>query len=251
MGERRGADLTSQGPATGPLAVLKRAVPGVVRVIGPDRHIAMEGEDRDTIIGVLSGLLRCYRMTVDGRRHVARFVRPGGLIGLGALAAFRSTVEAVTTSAIVEFRVHALDVAAGDNASIRQATMQAMTAELLTRDRVQFRLGRLWADERVADFVLELAGIMGAGGKRTITLQMSRADIADHLGVTIETVSRALSRFQSEGFIRLDNPHHFSILNHAALQALAMGDGESHLIAARRSDPCAGDAPGRITEASS
>lgn len=210
-----------------PLSVLRKSVRGAVRVVRPDQHIALRGEGRNTVVGVVTGLLRCFRMTSDGRRHVARFVRPGGLIGLGALLAYRSSVEAVAVSSIVEFRASALDAACVEDPAARQAIMQAMTAELVARDRIQFRLGRLWADERVADFLLELVEETPEEGALSGRLQMSRADVADYLGVTIETVSRALSRFQREGLMRLHDPHHFTILRMGALSALALRDGEA------------------------
>ncbi|HVY03589.1 MAG TPA: helix-turn-helix domain-containing protein, partial [Caulobacterales bacterium] len=213
-----------QEASPSPLEVSRRALPGAVRVVDPDHQIAAEGEARRRVIGVVSGVVRCFRMTLDGRRHVSRFVYPGGLIGLGALSAFRSSAEAVTTSAIVEFGAGALEACAGANREVAAAIVRAMTSELTARDRVQFRLGSLWADERVADFLLQLADISRAGAGQTIALRMSRTDIADHLGVTIETVSRALRRFQREGVIRLDGPHRFSIVARRVLGALAAGD---------------------------
>ncbi|HET9230920.1 MAG TPA: helix-turn-helix domain-containing protein [Vitreimonas sp.] len=232
--------LTADGRATPrpaePLSVLRKAARGAVRVVQPDQHIALRGEGRDTIVGVVTGLLRCFRMTSDGRRHVARFVRPGGLMGLGALVAFRSSVEAVTVSSIVEFRASAVEAACVEDPATRQAIMQAMTAELVARDRLQFRLGRLWADERVADFLLELVEEKPEDGALSARLQMSRADVADYLGVTIETVSRALSRFQREGLIRLHDAHHFTIVRADALSALAMRDGE--IAPDHRDDAC-------------
>ena len=223
-----------------PLSVLRKSVRGAVRVVHPDQHIALRGEGRNTVVGVVTGLLRCFRMTSDGRRHVARFVRPGGLIGLGALVAFRSSVEAVAVSSIVELRASALDTACVEDPAVREAIMQAMTAEIVARDRIQFRLGRLWADERVADFLLELIEEAPEARALSARLQMSRADVADYLGVTIETVSRALSRFQREGLIRLHDAHHFTVLRVGALNALAMRDGEagcSRTMRVREGDP--------------
>lgn len=209
----------------GPLAALLNAIPGTIQSLAPDQHLTMEGSRRRTVIGVISGTLRSFRMTPDGRRHITRFVDAGGLIGLGALNAFRTSTEAVTVSRIVSFKASALEAVMERDAGIRDAVIQSLTNELVARDRIQFRLGRLWSDERVADFLLERASAGETPHDHSVTLQMSRADIADHLGVTIETISRALSRFQRDGLLRMTDAHHFIIVRRRALAALAEGDG--------------------------
>jgi CRP-like cAMP-binding protein len=208
------------------LDVLRRALPGPTRQVESDSHVTIEGARRDTVIGVVSGLLRCFRVTPDGRRHITKFARPGDLIGLGALKAYRSSTEAVAASTIVTFPVRALDAAAEDDAQVREAILDAMTAEMTARDRIQFRLGRLWADERVADFLIELSTDPDGKTRASSSIAMSRADMADHLGITIETVSRALHRFQRQGLVRLDGAHRFTILRGRALRGFAAGDSD-------------------------
>lgn len=208
--------------ASAPLEIIRQALSGVERSLEPDQHITMEGAKRETVIGVVSGVLRCFRVTPDGRRHISRFVRAGGLIGLGALNTYRHSTEAVTASTIVELPVKALDACVDRDPRVRLAVVQAMTADINSRDRSQFRLGRLWADERVADFLLELAD--GGVAAASNVINMSRGDIADHLGVTIETVSRALHRFQRLGLVRLAGARRFTILRAGALRGFAAGD---------------------------
>lgn len=226
----QGLDLAekhqAQGFENGPLAVLRHVLPGTLHSLAPDQHITLEGSERRSVIGLISGTLRCFRMTPDGRRHITRFVDPGGLIGLGKLSAFRTSTESVTTSIIVSFKASAIEAVIAANTQIRDAVLTSLTNELIARDRIQFRLGRLWSDERVADFLLERASLARSSADPTTSLQMSRADIADHLGVTIETVSRALSRFQREGVVRMTDAHHFTIVRLGALRALAEGDGD-------------------------
>lgn len=207
-----------------PLELLCAALPGATHTLAPDQHVALEGGERRSVIGVLSGLLRSFRMTPDGRRHIARFVDPGGIVGLGKIGAFRASTEAVSVSRIIVFSASALDAALRANTGVRDAVMEAMTSELLARDRIQFRVGRLWADERVADFLIERAARLDNNHGESIALPMSRADIADYLGVTIETISRALSRFQREGLVVMPDAHHFTITRAGALADLASGD---------------------------
>jgi CRP/FNR family nitrogen fixation transcriptional regulator len=208
-----------------PLAVLRRSLSGVIRSLEADQHVTTEGAERDSVFGVISGLVRCFRMTPDGRRHITRFVGAGGLIGLGVLSEHPSSAEAVIGSTIVEFRARVLDIKADSDPLVRQAILRSMTAEMTARERIQFRLGRLWADERVADFLLELSDAGGAD-RASSSISMSRADIADHLGVTIETVSRALHRFQRLGLVRLASARLFTILRGHALRGFAAGDSD-------------------------
>jgi CRP-like cAMP-binding protein len=207
-----------------PLEALRRALPASERHIAPDEHVTIEGARRTTVIGVVSGLLRCFRVTPDGRRHITRFAKPGDLVGLGALKAHRGSTEAVAASTVVAFPVRALDAAVADSAPVRAAILEAMTAEMIASDRIQFRLARLWSDERVADFLIELSTGPDESSEAASTIAMSRADMADHLGITIETVSRALHRFQRRGLVRLYGAHRFAILRGRDLRGFAAGD---------------------------
>ncbi len=216
-----------------PLTVLRRALPVAVRSIEADRNVALEGARREAVIGVVSGLVRCFRVTPDGRRHIVRFVRAGELICLGAHGTYRNSAETVTASSIVIFPARTLEACAERDASVRQAILQAMTAEIAARDRTQFRLGRLWADERVADFLVELSEQSNKQAARSIAINMSRADIADHLGITLETVSRALHRFQKLGLVDLTGARSFTILRSLALRGFAAGDGDRRPQAAK------------------
>lgn len=203
---------------------LRLAIPGVVRSVGADQCIAIEGAANDAVIGVMSGLVRCFRMTPDGRRHICRFVGPGGLVGLGVLGANRHSVETVSQAQIVFFPATAIKAGADKNPAIRTAIFDALAEELDERDRAQLRLGRLSADERVADFLLELFDERGRNAASSNLIPMTRADMADHLGVTLETVSRAMHRFQRMGLIRLTNVRNFLVTRPALLRRIAAGD---------------------------
>lgn len=208
-----------------PLDRLRRLLPGVVRSIGPGQSIAHEGEANGQVIGVISGLVRCFRLTADGRRHICRFGGAGSLIGLGPLGVQRHSAEAIVAAQIIVFRAAAVEAAIERDPHVRAAVMRALAEELTEREHIQLRLGRLTADQRVADFLLELADREGPAISNH-DIPMSRADIADHLGVTIETVSRALHHFNRIGFIALKDSHHFLILAMNGLRDFIQGDDE-------------------------
>lgn len=219
---------THHADTASPLTILRRALPAAVRTVAADRHVTLEGARRDAVIGVVSGLIRCFRVTPDGRRHIVRFVRAGEVICLGAHGTYRNSAEAVTASGIVVFPARALEACAERDASVRHAVLEAMTAEIAARDRTQFRLGRLWADERVADFLLEMSEQTAGKVGESVPIHMSRADIADHLGITLETVSRALHRFQRLGLVDLTAARRFTILRSEDLRGFAAGDSDGH-----------------------
>lgn len=219
-------------PAGGltPLETLHSELQGVRRSVDQDQMVALEGAPRKHVIGVATGLLRCFRITPDGRRHITRFVGPGGLIGLGTHATYRNSAEAVSDSSLITFPSRALDAAMERSSKIRKAVMDGLTLEMSVRDQTHFRVGRLWADERVADFLLEVHSSASGAESGTNEIRMSRSDIADHLGVTIETVSRALNRFQKMNLIKFVDVRHFVVLRLNDLSNFALGDwnGAAH-----------------------
>lgn len=207
-----------------PLQTLHAELQGVRRPVEQDQMVALEGAPRKHVIGVATGLLRCFRITSDGRRHITRFVGPGGLIGLGTHATYRNSAEAVDDSSLITFPVGALDAGMERSSKIRKAVMDGLTLEMSIRDQTHFRVGRLWADERVADFLLELHSSAPDAESGTNEIRMSRSDIADYLGVTIETVSRALNRFQKMNLIKFVDVRHFVVLRPNDLSNFALGD---------------------------
>jgi CRP-like cAMP-binding protein len=215
-GQQQGA------PSGGPLDRLRRVLPGTLREMTQGQTLSLEGEPNGRVVGILSGLARCFRLTANGRRHICRFVGAGGVIGLGLLGVQRHSTEAVSAGQVVVFRTAAVEAAIEHDTRVRSAIMRALAEELAERERVQLRLGRLGAEQRVADFLLELSARFGAAGANQIP--MPRADMADHLGVTIETVSRALHRFDRLGLIELIDLHQFRVLRRRALQQLIEGD---------------------------
>lgn len=210
----------SADASASPLQVLQTHAPHVVRVAPAGRHLSMEGVPMGHILGVLSGTLRCFRMTADGRRHISRFSVAGDIIGLCPLGVPRHSTEAINDARIAFFRVDTIEAALRTNDLVRDAIMNALALELNDGARSQTRLGCFSAEQRVADFLL---GIPNAATS-SCTIEMPRADIADHLGITIETVSRALNRFAKMGLIELTNPHQFRIPSASRLRRLIQGD---------------------------
>ena len=192
------------------------------------RGVRMRYERNEEIFGqdepaeycyrVLSGAVRTMRFSADGRRQILGFHMAGDLFGLELGDKYALTAEAVGACELVMARRSAIDKAASENASVARALLQLTSAQLTHMREHALVLGRKGAGERVAAFLLQLAGRFVT--TRELDLPMSRADIADYLGLTIETVSRAFSEFERNAAISLPSSRHVVMRNPVALHEL-------------------------------
>lgn len=176
-----------------------------------------EGEQADYVYKVVSGAARTYRILADGRRQIGGFHLPGDVFGLevGEQHAFSS--EAVTdTKVLVVKRSALMALAARDSDVARE--LWTLTGRELARVQEHIVLLVKTAQERVAGFLLEMADRRPTGD--AVELPMSRQDIADYLGLTIETVSRTLSNLESEAAIELANSRRIVLRNRPALRQM-------------------------------
>jgi CRP/FNR family nitrogen fixation transcriptional regulator len=184
---------------------------------GRDEEIFGEGERADYIYQVLEGAVRTCRFLGDGRRQIEEFHLAGEYFGLETGADHTSTAEAVGSATVLLIRRSTLtDLASRDltvSGRLLELTMKGLRR---TQDHV-IMLGRKGACERVAAFLLDFAKRTSAAG--SIQLPMSRQDIADYLGLTIETVSRTLSQFESEGVIALPDRRSVTVVAGRRLEA--------------------------------
>jgi CRP-like cAMP-binding protein len=172
---------------------------------------------------VLSGAARRYVIRIDGRRQIVDLLLPGDCFGFSTGDEYDFTVEAVADDTVVASypRRRAEMMADSDPhlaREIRQAAFEAMS-------RLQSQLlimGRITALEKVGSFILEMAQRLPRGRSDSIALPISRYDIADYLGVSVETVSRSLTDLKHRGVIRLSGTRTVEIMDREALE-----DGES------------------------
>jgi CRP/FNR family nitrogen fixation transcriptional regulator len=179
-----------------------------------------EGDEAEYFYQVVSGAIRSYKLLSDGRRQIDAFHLRGDIFGLEAGTDHRFSAEAVGDVSIIAYRRSRLDALIRDDAAFRD---KIMTATLRCLERAQAHmllLGRKTADEKIATFLLDMAERISKDDEQ-FELPMQRSDIADHLGLTIETVSRILSRFARSGLIRLlPAGRSIGLCNRMALQGL-------------------------------
>lgn len=180
-----------------------------------NEEIFGEGENAEYVYRVISGAVRTLRFTADGRRQILGFHLPGEIFGLEIEDKHTLSAEAVADAELVVVRRTCIDRAAHESAAAARALLAFTGQQLTTARSHSLVLGRKGAGERVAAFLLELAGRLVS--KVELDLPMSRADIADYLGLTIETVSRAFSEFEREHTIALPSSRHVVMRNPSAL----------------------------------
>lgn len=184
-----------------------------------DSEIYAEGDEAKSFYKVISGVVRTCRFMNDGRRQIEAFHVAGDVFGLEANADRRLSAEAVSDCTIMPYRRLGLEkLTANDSALAQQLFSYAMQYVERARDHAML-LGRCSAAEKVAAFLLEIAHRSPHG--EIIELPMSRQDIADYLGLTIETVCRLLSALKREGAIGIPNSHQVELHDRAALEAIA------------------------------
>jgi CRP/FNR family transcriptional regulator, nitrogen fixation regulation protein len=176
-----------------------------------------ENEPADYLYKVISGAVRTYKVLSDGRRQIGGFYLPGDIFGLECGEAHSFSAEAITECKVLVIKRSSLvSLAARDSDVARQ--LWTMTAGELQRAQDHIMLLIKTAQERVAGFLLEMASRSVSTGE--IELPMSRQDIADYLGLTIETVSRTLTQLEKSAAIAVPTSRRIVLRNRAALNRL-------------------------------
>ena len=183
-------------------------------------RIFAQAEPVDYFFQVTGGAVRTHKLLSDGRRQIGAFHLPGDTFGLENGDCYRFTAEAIVETSVRRVKRPSLELVAQTDASGVRSLLTMTTDNLRHVENHVVLLGRKTAPERVAAFLLEMNGRLTAAGM--MSLPMSRRDIADYLGLTIETVSRALSRFRRKGYLRFSDAtqRHIVVLNANGLAAL-------------------------------
>jgi CRP/FNR family transcriptional regulator len=198
---------------------------GIAQDIAAGQTIVIEGEPRGHGYRVLSGAVRLVKGLADGRRQVIEFLVAGECFGLIGTAQHAYRVEAIVASKLARYPCAKLDAAARVNPVLSERLLELARTDLERAHAQMLLLGRKTAEEKIASFLLALARRQadGAGLARVLKLPMSRQDMADYLGLTIETVSRTMTRLRQDGLIALPSPQQVVLQQFSSLEALAEG----------------------------
>lgn len=183
-----------------------------------DEDIYAEGDRADCWFKVVSGTVRICKLMADGRRHIADFFYAGDCFGFDSDGERVFAAEAVSDIVVMRFNRAATERLIDERPALARR-MRNMTLRNLAHVQTRLLLlGRMTAPERVASFLMELAERRDV--RRALDVPMSRNDIADYLGLTIETVCRVLSAMKRDGAIAIPHPHRIEICDPDVLEAL-------------------------------
>lgn len=182
-----------------------------------------EGQPTAHFYRVVEGCLRLCRHAPDGRRHIADFMLPGDIFGVIEHASYPFTAEAVTNVTLTVFPRLPLDHMTSDDPRVCSDLLTHLSARLLDAHRHLFVLSCQNAKERMASFLVRMADRTGMLPGNILEVSMGRQDIADHLGLTIETVCRAIASLRSDGLISVPVAQRFALVNLNGLRALSEG----------------------------
>lgn len=193
--------------------------------IKPGKHLFLEGDPADRIFEVASGVLRLTRIMEDGRRQVIAFGYPGDTVGFPSDGLYHTDCDALVPSTLIVHRRAHLESPKGDPA-LHQRLLRAALREISGMQDHFMMLGRKSSVEKLASFLLVLSARVGEplGDYDQVKLPMNRADIADFLGLTTETVSRTFTQLRKAKIIAVDHVNTVIILKPIALRCIAEGD---------------------------
>ncbi|HZZ30611.1 MAG TPA: helix-turn-helix domain-containing protein [Phenylobacterium sp.] len=186
-------------------------------LIERDEEVYAQDDEADRLYRVIAGVIRTSRLTADGRRQVGDFYYAGEVFGLEPGPDHRFAAEALTDCEIHVVRRSAVRAFAGD-AEVDQAILEATRLEMERLQEHVMLLGRKGARERVASFLI---GLAQRQDDEHVDMAMSRQDMADYLGLTIETVSRMLTQLQGDAIVAFPSTRRFQVRKWGVLEALA------------------------------
>ena len=180
-------------------------------------EIYAQDEEADMIYRVVRGAVRTTRLLSDGRRQIGDFYYAGDLVGLEAGPVHRFSAEALGGCEILIIRKSALKLYGEEGVKIERMIWSETARELQRTQEHVMLLGRKSACEKVASFLLDMANRFRG---EVAELPMGRQDMADYLGLTIETVSRMVTQLQAEGLVRFLGCRKFEVRNPVGLAYL-------------------------------
>lgn len=187
--------------------------------------IAEEGEAADHVFNVTGGAVRLYKLLSDGRRAITGFLFPGDFLGLTARVTYTCSAEALTPVRLCRFPRRKLEGLFSEMPKLERRLLAMASSELAAAQDQMVLLGRKTASEKLASFLLQLSRRQEARHlpPDPVTLPMGRADIADYLGLTTETVSRTITQFKTTGLISLQPQGRVALRDRQALEECAEG----------------------------
>ncbi len=207
------ADASAEHSLAGAFSVL-----GAVMRFERNAEIYGEAEPADYFYQVINGAVRNYKVFEDGRRQIGAFHLPGDVFGLEAGDRHNFSADAIADCKVRVAKRSTILMMAGRDSALAADLWRRMAGGFRSAQEHMLVLGRMKAEERVTTFLLDLAQRVSADC--VVELPMSRQDIADYLGLTIETVSRTLTQLESKAAIELPSSRRVLLRSRDTLRRL-------------------------------
>lgn len=189
-----------------------------------------QGDDFESLYVIRTGSVKTFMLNEHGEEHITGFYLPGDIIGIDGVSHSRhaTTAVALESTSVCALPFNALEKLAASMPEVQRYVFQVMAKEILQDQKMMLLLSRKTADQRLAALFLRFSQHLQA--RRLVSeefvLPMSRGDIANYLGLAIETVCRVMTRFQKMKLLKVEG-RSIRLLNIDALQALAEATGEA------------------------
>ena len=199
-----------------------------LRRVEAKEFVFAEGDPTTHVFRVETGAIALYKVLADGRRQIVGFAYPGDLIGLGAQGEHVMNAQAIKPTRLRCLPIATLNHSAAKDPALGFKLYQALARELAATRDLMLTTGQRSATERVVSFLLAFSRRSERNGQNPsdFELPMTRADIGDFLGLTIETVSRTFTKLKTLGLIELPQSNRVKLVDIDELENLA--DGEDH-----------------------
>ncbi len=197
-----------------------------VVTLGAEAVLTREGDPAPYVFNITSGSLRVYKLLPDGRRQITGFLFAGDFLGLVIGEFYVFSAEAIEPTTVCRFRKGPFRALVESSPPLEHALLHRTSHELAAAQNQMLLLGRKTAIERLASFLLDLPGHDPARPTAPghVRLPMRRGEIADYLGLTIETVSRVLTRMKAQGIISMPSQNDLIVERAELLRAHAAGE---------------------------
>ena len=195
---------------------------GDMKQVAAHNHLFFEGDARNSLYIVESGWAKLYRTLVDGQRQVVGFCGAGSVMGLEGAAEHANGCEAVTALKVRTIPVKRLAEVCARDPHLAVQLIGQVGNQLGAAQAQLTSVGAQSADQKLATFLLAVADV-SQGRDAEFDLPMRRSEMAEFLGLRLETVSRKMSDFQRRKWIKMISMYHLRLLNRSALECLAEG----------------------------
>ena len=189
---------------------------GSVMHYAPGKQLFGEGDDAEDVFKVVSGVVRLCKSMRDGRRLIYAFYARGDIFGFEAGAVYSLSAEAVCDCTIISYRRTRVDTLASNDERLSNLLFSYVLQNVAKGRKHWLLLGQRSAMGKIAAFLVERLGC--SGNHLMVDLEMSRQDIADYLGLTIETVSRTFTQLEREGLIEMPSARRVHLKDRAKLR---------------------------------